>query len=120
MICNVYFVYYFLIDPIENEHLYVSIVHTNIYTDQIQSDKTYDMFFTLRWQLASFVEYTMAQDMMIYWGSGSAPCWMALMTLEEKGLQGYNQKVISFEKKEHKSEEVLKLNPRGQVRVQYN
>ena len=58
----------------------------------------------------------MAQDMMIYWGSGSGPCWMALMALEEKGLQGYNQKLISFEKKEHKSEEVLKLNPRGQVR----
>ena len=59
----------------------------------------------------------MAQDMMIYWGSGSAPCWMALITLEEKGLQGYKHKLISFEKKEHKSEEVLKLNPRGQVRI---
>ena len=37
--------------------------------------------------------------------------------LEEKGLQGYGNKLLSFSKKEHKGEEVLKLNPRGQVRV---
>ncbi len=39
------------------------------------------------------------------------------MALEEKGLQGYISKLISFDKKEHKSEEVLKINPRGQVRI---
>ena len=57
----------------------------------------------------------MAQDMMIYWGSGSGPCSSALIVLEEKALQGYKEKLVSFEKKEHKTEEVLKLNPRGQV-----
>ncbi len=59
----------------------------------------------------------MAKHMVIYWGSGSAPCWKALIALEEKGLQGYNSKLISFEKKEHKTEEVLKINPRGQVKL---
>ena len=57
----------------------------------------------------------MARDMMLYWGSGSPPCWRAMLVLEEKGLQGYNNKLLSFEKKEHKSEEVTSINPRGQV-----
>jgi len=53
--------------------------------------------------------------MLLYWGSGSPPCWRAMIVLEEKGLQGYESKMVSFEKKEHKGEDVLKLNPRGQV-----
>ncbi|XP_068188772.1 glutathione S-transferase A-like [Antennarius striatus] len=58
---------------------------------------------------------TMAQDMTLLWGSGSCPCWRVMIALEEKGLQGYNQKLLSFDKKEHKSEEVLDINPRGQL-----
>ena len=38
-----------------------------------------------------------------------------MLVLEEKGLQGYGNKLVSFSKKEHKGEDVLKLNPRGQV-----
>jgi len=38
-----------------------------------------------------------------------------MIALEEKNLQGYNQKLLSFEKGEHKSQEVLDLNPRGQL-----
>lgn len=58
----------------------------------------------------------MAQkEMFLYWGSGSSPCWKAMITLEEKGLSGYGQKLISFSAKEHKSDEIMKLNPRGQV-----
>ena len=38
-----------------------------------------------------------------------------MIVLEEKGLQGYESKLVSFEKKEHKGEDVMKLNPRGQV-----
>ncbi|XP_020788217.1 glutathione S-transferase A-like [Boleophthalmus pectinirostris] len=56
----------------------------------------------------------MAKDMTLYWGSGSPPCWRAMIALEEKGLQGYHSKLLSFEKQEHKGPEVLKLNPRGQ------
>uniref|UniRef100_A0A3B5LPK4 GST N-terminal domain-containing protein n=1 Tax=Xiphophorus couchianus TaxID=32473 RepID=A0A3B5LPK4_9TELE len=33
----------------------------------------------------------------------------------EKKLQGYKQKLLSFEKEEHKSKEVLEINPRGQL-----
>jgi len=36
------------------------------------------------------------------------------LALEEKGLK-YESKLLSFEKKEHKSPEVLALNPRGKV-----
>ena len=57
----------------------------------------------------------MANDMMLYLGSGSPPCWRAMLVLEEKALQGYHQKLLSFDKKEHKSEEVMQINPRGQV-----
>uniref|UniRef100_A0A3P8U3Y3 Glutathione S-transferase rho n=1 Tax=Amphiprion percula TaxID=161767 RepID=A0A3P8U3Y3_AMPPE len=57
----------------------------------------------------------MAKDMTLLWGSGSPPCWRIQIMLEEKQLQGYNQKLLSFEKKEHKSQEVLDMNPRGQL-----
>jgi glutathione S-transferase len=57
----------------------------------------------------------MAADMFLYWGSGSAPCWRVMLALEEKGLSGYGNKLISFDKDENKSEEILKWNPRGQV-----
>jgi len=59
------------------------------------------------------------KDMFLYWGSGSAPCWKPMIVLEEKQLSGYGQKLISFSAKEHKSEEIMKLNPRGQVRLIY-
>ena len=38
-----------------------------------------------------------------------------MLCLEEKGICDYQSKKITFEKGEHKSEEVLKINPRGQV-----
>uniref|UniRef100_A0A3P8TVE5 Glutathione S-transferase rho n=1 Tax=Amphiprion percula TaxID=161767 RepID=A0A3P8TVE5_AMPPE len=57
----------------------------------------------------------MAKDMTLLWGSGSPPCWRIQIMLEEKQLQGYNHKLLSFEKMEHKSQEVLDINPRGQL-----
>ncbi|XP_051811633.1 glutathione S-transferase A-like isoform X1 [Acanthochromis polyacanthus] len=57
----------------------------------------------------------MAKDMTLLWGSGSPQGWRVMIMLEEKQLKGYNQKLISFEKKEHKSQEVLDINPRGQL-----
>ncbi|CAN0421950.1 unnamed protein product [Lampetra fluviatilis] len=57
----------------------------------------------------------MASDMIVYWGSGSPPCWRILLCLEEKALQGYQQKLLSMEKQEHKSAAVIEINPRGQL-----
>uniref|UniRef100_A0A4W5J844 Glutathione S-transferase rho n=1 Tax=Hucho hucho TaxID=62062 RepID=A0A4W5J844_9TELE len=57
----------------------------------------------------------MAKDMTLLWGSGSPPCWRVMIALEEKQLQGYKQKLLSFEKAEHKSQEVLDINPRAQL-----
>ncbi|KAM4549784.1 glutathione S-transferase A-like [Fundulus diaphanus] len=57
----------------------------------------------------------MAQDMTLLWGSGSPPCWRVMIALEEKNLQGYKHKLLSFDKMEHKSQQVLDINPRGQV-----
>lgn len=45
------------------------------------------------------------------------PCWRVMITLEEKKLQGFKHKLLSFEKDEHETKEVLKINPRGQVGV---
>ncbi|EIE19038.1 glutathione S-transferase [Coccomyxa subellipsoidea C-169] len=56
----------------------------------------------------------MAAQRTIWWGSGSAPAWRVLIGLKEKGLE-YDSKLIEFSKKEHKSEDILRLNPRGQV-----
>ena len=40
-----------------------------------------------------------------------------MIVLEEKGLwKGIPNKLLEFSKKEHKGDDVLKLNPRGQVR----
>lgn len=55
----------------------------------------------------------MADRMFLYWFSGSGPCWRLMVALEEKGFSGYANKLLSFEKGEHKSDEVLQLNPRG-------
>merc|ERR1711963_1113167 len=57
---------------------------------------------------------SMAANMFLFWGSGSPPTWKVMVALEEKGLGGYPNKLISFSKREHKSPEVLKINPRGQ------
>ncbi|CAH1269746.1 GSTTP1 [Branchiostoma lanceolatum] len=57
----------------------------------------------------------MASDMTLYWGSGSGPCWRTMICLEEKGLSGYTSKLVSFDNREHKSDEVFNINPRGQV-----
>ncbi|XP_056597871.1 glutathione S-transferase rho [Triplophysa dalaica] len=57
----------------------------------------------------------MATDIMLYWGSDSPPCWRVMIALEEKQLHGYNNKLLSFDKQEHKCAEVMKLNPRGQL-----
>ncbi|XP_029023197.1 glutathione S-transferase A-like [Betta splendens] len=57
----------------------------------------------------------MAKDMTLLWGSGSPPCWKIQIALEEKDLQGYNSVMLSFQKMEHKSQQVLDMNPRGQL-----
>ncbi|MBN3314642.1 GSTA transferase, partial [Atractosteus spatula] len=61
----------------------------------------------------------MAKQMLLYWGSGSPPCWRVMITLEEKNLQGYQNKLLSFEKQEHKSKDVMDINPRGQYSTFY-
>ena len=56
------------------------------------------------------------KNMQFWWGSGSGPCWKAMIALAEKGLwEGLNNKLVSFSNKEHKSPEILAINPRGLV-----
>jgi len=53
--------------------------------------------------------------MHLFWGSGSVPCFRPMIVLEEKGLSGYGHKQVEFSKQEHKGEDIMALNHRGQV-----
>jgi glutathione S-transferase len=52
----------------------------------------------------------------LYWGSGSPFSWRVLLALEHKGLP-YDSQRLHFDKQEHQSPQMLKLNPRGRVPV---
>jgi glutathione S-transferase len=49
-----------------------------------------------------------------YYGSGSPFAWKVWLTLEHKGVP-YEFKLLSFDAKDTKKPEFLKVNPRGQV-----
>lgn len=55
-------------------------------------------------------------DYALYWGSGSPFAWRVLIYLHEKQLT-YDSHLIEFSKAEHKTEEYMKMNPRGKVPV---
>jgi glutathione S-transferase len=52
----------------------------------------------------------------LYWGSGSPYSWRVLLALEYKKL-AYRSTLLQFSKQEHKSAQMLKMNPRGRVPV---
>ncbi len=52
----------------------------------------------------------------LYWGSGSPYSWRVLLALEHKELP-YESRLLHFDKQEHKSPQMLKLNPRGRLPV---
>ena len=52
----------------------------------------------------------------VFWGSGSPYAWRVLLALEYKRLP-YTSHLLQFSKQEHKSHEMLVLNPRGRVPV---
>lgn len=52
----------------------------------------------------------------VYWGSGSPFAWRVLLALEYKRLP-YTAHLLQFSKQEHKSPQMLALNPRGRVPV---
>lgn len=52
----------------------------------------------------------------LWWGSGSPYSWRALLALEYKKLP-YESHLVQFAKQEHKSPQMLQMNPRGRVPV---
>jgi len=54
--------------------------------------------------------------MDVYWGSGSGPSWRVLLTLAVKKAS-YTSHLLSFAKREHQTDAMLALNPRGKVPV---
>jgi glutathione S-transferase len=52
----------------------------------------------------------------LYWGSGSPYSWRVQLALEYKRL-AYESHLLQFSKQEHKSPQMLRMNPRGRVPV---
>jgi glutathione S-transferase len=52
----------------------------------------------------------------LYWGSGSPYSWRVQLALEYKRLQ-YQSHLLQFSKQEHKSPQMLRMNPRGRLPV---
>jgi len=52
----------------------------------------------------------------LWWGSGSPYSWRALLALEYKQLP-YESHLVQFANQEHKSPQLLQMNPRGRVPV---
>ena len=52
----------------------------------------------------------------VFWGSGSPYAWRVLLALEYKRLP-YTSRLLQFSKQEHKSPQMLALNPRGRLPV---
>src|SRR5215203_1628385 len=52
----------------------------------------------------------------LYWGSGSPYSWRVQLALELKGVP-YESHELQFSKQEHKSPQMLRMNPRGRVPV---
>src|SRR6202142_3476713 len=52
----------------------------------------------------------------LYWGSGSPFSWRVLLALEHKQLP-YESHQLHFDKQEHQSPPMLKMNPRGRLPV---
>lgn len=52
----------------------------------------------------------------VFWGSGSPYAWRVLLALEYKRLP-YVSHLLQFSKQEHKSPQMLAMNPRGKVPV---
>jgi glutathione S-transferase len=57
-----------------------------------------------------------AMAIEVFWGSGSPFAWRVLLALEHKRLP-YLSRLLQFSKQEHKSPQMLALNPRGRVPV---
>ena len=53
-------------------------------------------------------------DISFYYGSGSVPSWKVLLTIIEKQLTKASTTMLSFSNKDHKSDQIIQLNPRGQ------
>ena len=52
----------------------------------------------------------------VFWGSGSPFSWRVLLALEYKRVP-YESHLLQFAKQEHKSPQMLRMNPRGRVPV---
>ena len=52
----------------------------------------------------------------LYWGSGSPYSWRVQLALEYKRLP-YESHLLQFAMQEHKSPQMLRMNPRGRVPV---
>jgi glutathione S-transferase len=65
---------------------------------------------------AGRIRYNCLMALTLYWGSGSPFSWRVLLALEHKRLP-YESHLLHFDKQEHQSPPMLKMNPRGRLPV---
>src|SRR5581483_5116136 len=70
---------------------------------------------SLAFDLRAF-RYNSSMAIEFYWGSGSPYAWRVLLALEYKRLS-YTSHLLQSSKQEHKSPQMLHMNPRGRVPV---
>src|SRR6204780_657105 len=64
----------------------------------------------------SRIRYNRSMAITLYWGSGSPFSWRGLLALGPQGLP-YESHMLHFDKQEHQSPPMLKMNPRGRLPV---
>ncbi|XP_033726695.1 glutathione S-transferase A-like [Pecten maximus] len=57
------------------------------------------------------------KEMGLIWGSGSGPCFKAMVALHEKEFGDIKKTLISFSEKGHKGPAVIAKNPKGSVQM---
>ena len=66
--------------------------------------------------LGNRIRYNRLMALTFYWGSGSPYSWRVHLALEHK-LLAYESHLLHFDKQEHQSPQMLKMNPRGRLPV---
>ena len=66
--------------------------------------------------LSNRIRYNRPMALTFYWGSGSPYSWRVHLALEHKQL-AYESHLLHFDKQEHQSPQMLKMNPRGRLPV---
>ncbi len=82
--------------------------------DDVAGERRFQGSSEVAGQLACARVYKRGMSLTFYYGSGSPFAWKVWLALEHKQLP-HEFKLLSFDRKEHRTPEFLAINPRGKV-----